>query len=112
MRYREKYGRGAGTWYSAWGHAVTRRLVGIFAGVVSLAVAACPAPAAAAGRCGAHPWCDTSLSPAQRAHLMLAAMSQGDKLSALVGAAAGDVDLPSITWTDGPVGVTVNGPAT
>jgi len=86
--------------------------VGNFAGVVSLAVEACPAPAAAAGRCGAHPWCDTSLSPAQRAHLMLAAMSQGDKLSALVGAAAGDVDLPSITWTDGPVGVTVNGPAT
>ena len=112
MRYREKYGQGG--WHVVLGVgscAVTRRLVGIFAGVVSLAVAACPAPAAAAGRCGAHPWCDTSLSPAQRAHLMLAAMSQDDKLSALVGA-AGDVDLPSITWTDGPVGVTVNGPAT
>ena len=30
-----------------------------------------PAPAAAAGRCGEHPWCDTRLSPDARAGLLL-----------------------------------------
>src|SRR5207247_8906836 len=65
---------------------------------------ALPSAAGAAGRCGSHPWCDTSLSPAARAKLMLAAMSQSDKVGILTGQAASDVDLPAIKWTDGAVG--------
>ena len=49
----------------------------------------------AAGRCGDHPWCNTSLSPDQRATLLLQAMTQdektafigGDDLSGVLGGA-------------------------
>jgi beta-glucosidase len=58
----------------------------------------------APSRCGSHSWCDTSLSPAKRAHLLLAAMSQADKVGLLQGNAAPDVGLPAVTATDGAVG--------
>jgi len=80
------------------------------------------APAQAAGRCGSHPWCDTSLSPDERAGLLLGALTQDEKISLLGGddlfggAGAADqhtgtsdgvsrVDLPPIYFSDGPVGV-------
>src|SRR5439155_1184392 len=58
----------------------------------------------AEGRCGTHPWCDTSLSPEQRATLLLGAMSQSDKIGVLTGKEASDVGMPPIKWTDGAVG--------
>lgn len=63
--------------------------------------AAAPLPAT---RCGSHPWCNTSLPPAKRAHLLLAAMSQSDKVGMLTGAAASDVGVPAFQATDGAVG--------
>ena len=68
------------------------------------AVFAMPAAANAKGRCGHHPWCNTALSPTARAKLMLAVMSQSDKVGILTGQAGPDVDLPPINWTDGAVG--------
>ena len=60
--------------------------------------------AAAAGRCGSHRWCNRALTPAARARLLLAAMSQSDKVGILTGQAGSDVDLPPISWTDGALG--------
>ena len=88
------------------------RLLVTAAAVVSLLagsglVFGSPAAAVAkarASRCGPHPWCNTSLSPTKRAHLLLAAMSQSDKVGMLQGNAATDVGLPAITATDGAVG--------
>jgi beta-glucosidase len=77
--------------------------------------------ASAAGRCGNHPWCDTSLSPDARATLLLKAMTQdektafigGDDLSGVLG---GDgthtgtqtgiprLDVPTVYYSDGPQG--------
>ena len=76
----------------------------------------------AAGRCGDHPWCDTSLAPDTRAGLLLEQLTQDEKISLLagddlfgVGGQAGShtgtsdglprVDLPTIYYTDGPMGV-------
>ena len=97
-----------------------RRLVVL--GLVALA--ALPAgEAAAAGRCGDHPWCDTSLSPEARAERLLKALTVAERVSLLGGenplgaAALGDnshigtsvgiprVDLPDVFYSDGPVGV-------
>ncbi len=72
--------------------------------VLAVALAAPASPALAEGRCGEHPWCDTSLSPAQRAQLLLAAMSQSDKVGLLTGQEASDVGMPAIKFTDGAVG--------
>jgi len=63
-----------------------------------------PALAGATGRCGSHPWCNTSLSPSARAQRMLAAMSQSDKVGILTGQPASDVNLPAIRFTDGALG--------
>ena len=80
------------------------------------------AHADAAGRCGNHPWCDTSLSPAKRADLLLAALTPAERIGLLAGdnpagvtGAAGThtgaalgvprLDLPPLYLTDGPVGV-------
>lgn len=82
------------------------------------------APDLGASRCGdiaTRPWCDTGLSPAQRAGLLLAEMSLMQKLSLLAGdeilsAATGDpyvgiskgiaeLGLPDLRMSDGPVGV-------
>jgi len=103
----------------------TRRLLGlvIAAVTVSSTLALVPAsPAAAAGRCGDHPWCDTSLSPSKRADLLLAQMTLTEKIGMLggdsltSGAFSGPdqhtgvqkgiprLDLPTIYYSDGPVG--------
>jgi beta-glucosidase len=70
-----------------------------------LAAVSILAPAShAEARCGSHPWCITSLSPGQRATLLLGAMSQSDKLGVLTGKEASDVGMPPIKFTDGAVG--------
>jgi beta-glucosidase len=90
---------------------------------VALLVALLPgAVAEAAGRCGDHPWCDTSLSPAKRAALLLDALTPAERIGLLAGddpqgvtgragthtgAALGvpRLDLPPLYLTDGPLGV-------
>jgi beta-glucosidase len=89
-----------------------------------LAVAALSsaAPAAAVGRCGSHRWCNTALSPVQRADLVLAQMTTGEKVAMLGGVdfAGGAVSsptshtgiemgvprlgVPTLYYTDGPLG--------
>ena len=79
-------------------------------------------PAPAAGRCGNHPWCDTSLSDTKRADLLLDELTLKEKIDLLGGDdfMAGAVsspdthtgtqngvprlDLPTIYYSDGPVG--------
>jgi beta-glucosidase len=73
------------------------------AGWCALTAALAPS-ARAEGRCGEHPWCNTSLSPTRRADLLLAAMSEWDKIGVLTGQGASDVGMPAITWTDGALG--------
>ncbi len=71
-------------------------------------------------RCGAHPWCDTSLDPAERAELLLAAMTLQEKISLMAGDDPAGVftgtpatgtsdgierlDIPVLYLSDGPVG--------
>jgi len=82
-------------------------------------------PAAAAGRCGdpgERPWCNTSLSADHRAGLLLEALTLDEKISLLAGddlfGVAGQegshtgtsdgierVGLPTIYYSDGPMGV-------
>src|SRR4051794_3113016 len=98
----------------------TRRLSPACALLAALAVAL-PATAGAAGRCGAHPWCNTALSPDARAGLLLDALSDDEKVSLLAGdeptgVLGGEnthtgtsngvprVDLPTTYYSDGPVG--------
>ncbi len=103
------------------------------AGAAALALGWAGAPAArAAGRCGEtarRPWCDTSLSPEKRAGLLLGALTEDERISLLggddltgvlgidpndhtgVGAGVPRVGLPSVNYTDGPVGPR-QGPAT
>ncbi len=87
-----------------------------------LAIGASTAPAArAAGRCGPHAWCDASLSPDQRAGLLLNALTPDEKVSLLGGddvfgvtggahthtGTSNGVDrvgLPPVYFSDGPVG--------
>ena len=91
--------------------------------VAAMLLVAWPGAAAqAAGRCGDHPWCDTSLSPAKRADLLLDALTPAERIGLLAGdnpagvtGAAGThtgaalgvarLDLPPLYLTDGPVGV-------
>jgi beta-glucosidase len=83
--------------------AIVKRLAAL-AGL-ALACAAVLAPASyAEGRCGEHPWCNTSLSAEERANLLLGAMSQSDKIAVLTGKEASDVGMPPIKFTDGAVG--------
>lgn len=95
-----------------------RSLVVAFA-LLALALAA---PAAeAAGRCGQHPWCDTSLSEQTRAQLLLSAITQEEKVGLLagddsLGVVGGEhlhtgtqfgiprLDVPTVLYSDGPVG--------
>ncbi len=89
--------------------------------LLALTVLIVPATATAAGRCGDHPWCDTSLSADARAELLLKALTQDEKVSLLAGdeltGVSGRegshtgtsngvprVDLPTIYFSDGPVG--------
>src|SRR5512132_1822598 len=80
-----------------------------------------PATAAAAARCGDHAWCNTALTPDQRADLLLAALTPDERVSLLAGddpfAVSGSdhthtgtsdgvarVELPPTYYSDGPVG--------
>ncbi len=77
--------------------------------------------ASAAGRCGQYPWCNTKLSPDKRAGLLLNALTTDEKISLLggenpLGVAGGEhthigtgtgvdrVGLPTVYYSDGPVG--------
>src|SRR5437016_8022154 len=77
--------------------------------------------ALASGRCGIHPWCDTSLSPDERAGLLLDALTPDERVSLLAGDdlfgvsgqahthtgtsdGAPRADLPTIYYTAGPTG--------
>ncbi|WP_320670406.1 glycoside hydrolase family 3 C-terminal domain-containing protein [Patulibacter defluvii] len=92
--------------------------------VVVLIAFALPTPALADGRCGAHPWCDTAKGPDERAALLLAAMSDQEKISLLggddvagglggLGAAVPTgtgngiprLDVPPLRLVDGPNGI-------
>ena len=89
--------------------------------VLVAALGACAGAARAAGRCGSHPWCDTSLSPDQRADRLLSALTVTEKIGLLAGdeftgVAGGPhthtgtsdgvprVGLPTMYYSDGPVG--------
>lgn len=96
---------------------------GTLIALTALAVAACAAAAAQGkGRCGAHPWCDTSLSPDRRAMLLVQALTPAERIGLLAGDRAigvigragthtGDadgvlrLDVPPFLQTDGPIGV-------
>jgi beta-glucosidase len=92
---------------------------------VLLALLVVAVPASAAGRCGTHPWCDTALSPDERAGLLLAELTMDEKISLMAGddpstgfnlaAPVEDrhtgrsngiarLDLPTVFYSDGPVG--------
>jgi beta-glucosidase len=68
-----------------------------------------PAGADAQGRCGTYAWCNTSLSPNERATLLENAMSQSDKVAMLTGGAASDVGVPAASFDDGALGVRTTG---
>jgi beta-glucosidase len=97
-----------------------RRLLACALVALGLTIAA--APADAVGRCGSHPWCNASLSPDERAGLLLNALTPDERISLLAGddlfggAGSADthtgtsdgvtrVDVPTMYLTDGPVGV-------
>jgi beta-glucosidase len=107
-----------------------RRRVAVLAalaGAAALVVltVAWPGSASAAGRCGdpaQRPWCDTNLSPDERAGLLLAALTREEKIGLLAGdelfgvRGAEDshtgtsdgverIGLPPVYFTDGPVGI-------
>lgn len=97
--------------------ALTAALGTAFAGTA-------PTSQAAEGRCGdpaERPWCDTSLSPHERADLLVAELTREEKISLLAGdelsgAAGGEgmhtgtskgierLGIPPIYFSDGPVG--------
>lgn len=88
--------------------------------VMALGAVAFASTASAAGRCGSHPWCDTSLAPEQRTDLLLAALTLEEKLSLMAGDDPSGVftgvpatgtsngvprlDVPTVFYSDGPVG--------
>lgn len=99
----------------------SRKLIFGFVAVAATAAVAGTPVAGAAGRCGQHPWCDTALSPEVRAQSLLAAMTRDEKVSLLAGddsagAVGGDhlhtgtqfgiprLDVPTVLYSDGPVG--------
>src|SRR5918998_1339621 len=110
---------GARTRASPYIRRAVRALLLAFASLLALA-----GPAAAAGRCGdtaTRPWCDTAKSADERAGLLLAALTRDEKISLLGGdeltgvlglrgthtGTSNGVDrvgLPTIYFSDGPVG--------
>ena len=54
-------------------------------GLLAAGVVLLPATAHAAGRCGAHPWCDTALSPDTRALMLTQALTPDEKIGLLAG---------------------------
>jgi beta-glucosidase len=100
--------------------AIGRGPAALVLGVMLALVA--PAPVEARGRCGQHPWCDTSLSPDRRAALLVRALTPAERIGLLAGdhpegtaglpnthTGAADgvprLDVPPLFLTDGPVGV-------
>ncbi len=99
-----------------------RRAVAAVAGSVLLLIGAAVPSALAVGRCGTHPWCDTALSPLQRANMVLAQMTTAEKVAFLGGddfqggyqsgpdshtgiqAGIPRLDVPTVYYTDGPQG--------
>lgn len=103
------------------GRATRRRLATVGAALLVASLLAA-APAAARGRCGSHPWCDTSLPAGKRASLLVAALTPQERIGLLAGdhgegitGAAGThtgaadgvprLDVPPFFQTDGPIGV-------
>lgn len=101
--------------------AAARRVGAIAVAIAAVSLPAA-APAAARGRCGSHPWCDTSLRAGQRASLLLAALTPQERIGLLAGdhgegltggagthTGAADgvprVGMPPFFQTDGPIGV-------
>ena len=99
--------------------------VGVLAAGVLALFSLLTAPAFAAGRCGDHPWCNTSLSPDERAGLLLGQLTLDEKISLMAGddpstglnpaepperRNTGEsqgiprLDLPTVFYSDGPVG--------
>ena len=99
------------------------------AGRIAIAAVIClfalAAPASGAGRCGAHPWCDTALSADERAGLLLGELTLDEKIQLMAGddpstgfnqaepledRHTGEsngierLDLPTVFYSDGPVG--------
>src|SRR3954468_17712555 len=93
------------------GVPVLRRMLAVLAAAVLVVTALNATPAQAADQ----PWMNTALSPAERADLLLAAMTQAEKLTMLHGGAncgyVGCVDantrlgIPALRLQDGPLGV-------
>jgi beta-glucosidase len=94
-------------------------LVGWLAAVAAVLVL--PASVGAVGRCGQHPWCDTRLGADARAGLLLAALTDDEKIDLLAGddlfgvsgaehshtgtsRGVPRVGLPPVYFSDGPVG--------
>ena len=72
---------------SAGRSSITRSL-GVLAALAALAPLALLVPARAHGAgsaCGTHAWCDAALSPDRRAQLLLAALTENEKLTLLAG---------------------------
>ena len=84
-----------------------------------------PSAAGAAGRCGSHPWCDTSKTADERADLLLGVLTRDEKISLMAGddpstgfnqaepperrntgesRGVPRVDLPTVFYSDGPLG--------
>lgn len=87
-----------------------------------VAAAALPAGAQAAQPCGNYPWCSRSLAPATRAARLVAALTPSERIGLLAGdrgrgatgppsmpSAVADgvprLGVPSISFTDGPLGI-------
>ncbi len=89
---------------------------------IAMAFAALAAPASAADQCGTYSWCNPSLSPEQRASLVVAAMTTQEKVDFLGGDdfrggydSGPDIHtgiqdgvprlgVPTVYYTDGPLG--------
>jgi beta-glucosidase len=74
---------------------------------VALLALVAPAGARAAGSCGAHPWCNTKLSPGRRASMVLALMTTAEKLALVASGSSGDprLGIPPFKFIDGPNGI-------
>ena len=66
-----------------------------------------PSAGHAAGSCGSHPWCNARLSPAQRASMVLGAMTTAEKLALVASGSAGvaRLGIPPLKFIDGPNGI-------